>query len=93
LDASLYNALSVFTGAEESLASVPSPKQSDVDDHSCTSKNVASVGTQWEDHIFEEHFTHPHVGPNLYEVLFSSIEHKRLFILENVGNQTVDSNH
>uniref|UniRef100_A0A671QDP6 Uncharacterized protein n=1 Tax=Sinocyclocheilus anshuiensis TaxID=1608454 RepID=A0A671QDP6_9TELE len=40
---------------EESLASVPSPKQSDVDDHSCTSKNVASVGTQWEDHIFEEH--------------------------------------
>uniref|UniRef100_A0A672PN14 THAP-type domain-containing protein n=1 Tax=Sinocyclocheilus grahami TaxID=75366 RepID=A0A672PN14_SINGR len=39
----------------EHKASVPSPKQSDVDDHSCTSKNVASVGTQWEDHIFEEH--------------------------------------
>ncbi len=70
LDASMYNILSVFTGAgvyeehsgmdelrpgEESLASVPSPKQSDVVGHSCTSKNVASVGTQWEDHIFEEH--------------------------------------
>ncbi len=70
LDASMFNALSVFIGAgvyeehsgmdelrpgEESLASVPSPEQSDVVDHSCTSKNVASVGTQWEDHIFEDH--------------------------------------
>ncbi len=69
-DASMYNILSVFAGAdvyeehsgmdelrpgEESLASIPSPKQSDVVDHSCTSKNVASVGTQWEDHIFEDH--------------------------------------
>uniref|UniRef100_A0A672Q058 DDE Tnp4 domain-containing protein n=1 Tax=Sinocyclocheilus grahami TaxID=75366 RepID=A0A672Q058_SINGR len=43
------------TRRRRTLASVPSPKQSDVDDHSCTSKNVASVGTQWEDHIFEEH--------------------------------------
>ncbi|XP_026113187.1 uncharacterized protein LOC113091771 [Carassius auratus] len=40
---------------EESLASVPSPKQTDVDDSSCTSKTFTSVGTQWEDHIFEEH--------------------------------------
>lgn len=40
---------------EESLASAPSPMQSNVDDHGCTSKNFASVGTQWEDHIFEEH--------------------------------------
>uniref|UniRef100_A0A8C1VI84 Uncharacterized protein n=1 Tax=Cyprinus carpio TaxID=7962 RepID=A0A8C1VI84_CYPCA len=40
---------------EESLASVPSPKQTDVDDNSCTSKIFTSVGTQWEDHIFEEH--------------------------------------
>ncbi len=70
LDASMYNALSVFIGAgvykedsgmdelrpgEERLASVPSSKQSDVVDPSCSSKNVASVGTQWEDHIFEDH--------------------------------------
>uniref|UniRef100_A0A8C1LEM9 Uncharacterized protein n=1 Tax=Cyprinus carpio TaxID=7962 RepID=A0A8C1LEM9_CYPCA len=27
----------------------------DVDDSSCTSKTFTSVGTQWEDHIFEEH--------------------------------------
>lgn len=62
--------MSIFTGAgvyqehtgmdegrpgEESLASAPSPMQSNVDDHGCTSKNFASVGTQWEDHIFEEH--------------------------------------
>uniref|UniRef100_A0A8C2APC3 DDE Tnp4 domain-containing protein n=1 Tax=Cyprinus carpio TaxID=7962 RepID=A0A8C2APC3_CYPCA len=40
---------------EESLESVPSPKQTDVDDSSCTSKTFTSVGTQWEDHIFKEH--------------------------------------
>jgi len=42
-------------GLEKSLASVPCPMQSNVDDHGCTSKCFASVGTQWEDHIFEEH--------------------------------------
>lgn len=40
---------------EESLTSAPSPKPSNVDDHSCRSKKIASVGTQLDDQIFEEH--------------------------------------
>ncbi len=33
-------------------------------------------------------FTHPHVVQNLYEFV-SYVEHKRRYILQNAGNQTV----
>ncbi|KAK9977229.1 hypothetical protein ABG768_019050, partial [Culter alburnus] len=70
---------------EESLTSPPCPMQSNVDDHTWTSKNFASVGTQWEDHIFGEHCYTKREHHATYQILLTLMRLKLNLLIEDLA--------